>query len=212
MRRHLRFVLLGGVSLLLTAAVSGAGDNKKPAQSPDYYPLQVGNQWNYKLIVNDKKEVTMITRIAKMETIKDQPYFRLEAEVNGRIAATEHLRHSDKGLIRLRTNDFEADPPILLIKKGAKPGDKWGGTITVAGKKSKYESVAAEDMVKVPAGRFKTLRVAIRLEEGANVVNTTYWFAPGVGFVKQTVEAPGLNINIELEKYKVAVKKQDQKE
>src|SRR5579859_2474854 len=111
MMRHLRLILLGGISFLLAAGVSGAGGNKKAAPNPDYYPIQVGNQWNYKLNVNGK-ELTMITRIAKIETIKDQPYARLEAEVGGKVTATEHLRHSAEGLIRLRTNDFEADPPL----------------------------------------------------------------------------------------------------
>jgi hypothetical protein len=204
MRRHLYLVV--GVSFFLAGGLSGAGEKQKePKKTPDYYPLQVGNQWNYKLDVNGK-DVAMITRIAKIETVDGQPYARLEAEVGGKVTATEHLRKTDKGLIRLKTNDFVADPPLLLIKKGAKAGDKWGGKFTVMGKEAKYDAVAEEDMVKVPAGRFKTLRVAIRLEEGAMVVNTTYWFAPNVGFVKQTVEAPGLTISIELEKYKLKKK------
>lgn len=203
MRRHLYLVF--GVSFFLAATDSRAGDQK----TPDYYPLQVGNQWNYKLDVNGK-DAAMITRIAKVETINEKAYARLEAEVGGQVKATEHLRITDKGLVRLKTNDFEADPPLLLIKKGAKAGDKWGGKFTVLDKgekkEAKYEAVAGDEMVKVPAGRFKTLRVAIRLEENGMVVNTTYWFAPNVGFVKQTVEAPGLTITIELEKYKLKKK------
>jgi hypothetical protein len=204
MRRHLCLSLLCGVCFLLAAAVSGGGETKKD-KPVDYYPLQVGNQWNYKLDVNGK-DITMITRIAKIETIKEKAYARLEAEVMGKVTATEHLRVTDKGIIRLKTNDFEADPPLLLVKSNVKAGDKWGGAFTVMGKKAKYDAVAEEEMVKVPAGRFKTMRVAIRLEEGAMVVNTTYWFAPGVGFVKQTVTAPMLNITIELEKYKLTKK------
>jgi hypothetical protein len=202
MRRHLNLVV--GVTFFLAANVSQAGDKK----TPNYYPMEVGNQWNYKLDVNGK-DVTMITRIAKIETINEKAYARLEAEVGGKVTATEHLRMTDKGLIRLKTNEFEANPPLLLIKAGAKSGDKWGGKFTVMGKEAKYDAVAEEEMVKVPAGRFKTLRVAIRLEEGAMVVNTTYWFAPNVGFVKQTVEAQGLNITIELEKYKLKKKSSD---
>jgi len=209
MCRHLRMQLLVGVTFLLSATVSIAGGDKKGKEAPDYYPLQVGNQWNYKLDVNGK-EIAMITRIAKIETIKDQPYARLEAEVMGKVTATEHLRKTDKGVIRLRTNTIEADPPLLLIKTPLKAGDKWGGEFTADGKQAKYETRVSEEMVKVPAGRFKTMKVAIRLQEGGTVVNTTYWFAAGIGFVKQTVEAPSLNISIELEKYKLNKKSSDE--
>jgi len=195
--------------IVLTDPVSFAGQDKKDKKTPDYYPLQVGNQWSYKLEANGK-EFAMINRIARIETIDEKKYAVLEAEVGGKATATEHLRHTDKGIVRLRTNNFECVPPIVLVKNPVKPGDKWGGKLTimdgVANRDAKYDAVAEEEMVKVPAGRFKTLRVAIRIEEGDKVVNTTYWFAPGVGFVKQTVEGPGLNMNIELEKYKLTKK------
>jgi hypothetical protein len=209
MRRHLQSILLVGVLIVLGDPVSFAGQDKKDKKTPDYYPLQVGNQWNYKLDVNGK-EFAMINRIAKIVTINEKTYAVLESEMGGKVKATEHLRKTDKGIIRLRTNNFESVPPIVLVKNPVKPGDKWRDNITVMDEEAKhdakYDAVAEEEMVKVPAGSFKTLRVAIRLEEGDKVVNTTYWFAPGVGFVKQTVEAPMVNMTIELEKYKLTKK------
>ena len=210
MRQHLQSIVLVGVLIVLMNPVSFAGQDKKVKKTPDYYPLQVGNQWNYKLVEANGKEYAMINRIARIETIDEKKYAVLEAEVGGKVIATEHLRPTDKGIVRLRTNNFECVPPIVLVKNPVKPGDKWGGKLTimdgVANRDAKYDAVAEEEMVKVPAGRFKTLRVAIRLEEGDKVVNTTYWFAPGVGFVKQTAEGEGINFNIELEKYKLAKK------
>jgi hypothetical protein len=208
MWRYLRLHLLLGVTFFLSATVSLAG-GKKGQEGPDYYPLQVGNQWNFKLDVNGK-EAAIIMRIAKIETIKEQPYARLEAEVMGKVTATEHLRKTDKGLIRLRTNTIEVDPPLLLLKYPVKAGDKWQGAFTADGKNAKYESHVTEEMVKVPAGRFKAMRVAIRIEEGTMMANTTYWFAPGIGIVKQTVEAPGLTMTMELEKYKLKKKSSDE--
>jgi hypothetical protein len=57
-------------------------------------------------------------------------------------------------------------------------------------------------MVEVPAGKFKAIRVDIKYE-GAQNIETTYWFCLDVGFVKQTVNLNNLNIVMELEKYEL---------
>ena len=191
-----------GVLLLLAAGYCGAGggDKKSALTMPDYYPLQVGNQWKYRLDVNGK-EVTMTTKIAKIETIDQQKLARLEAAVDGNTSATEHLQQTDKGIFRFRTNGIESSPPLLLLKYPAKNGDKWSGAFTASDSKATYSCEAMEEEVVVPAGKYKTIRVAIKLEEKGQVVNTTYWFAKDVGFVKQTVDAPGLNILIELQQF-----------
>src|SRR5262245_59032220 len=168
MRQHLGLNLVCGMVFVIVAGIASAGDGKKgdgKKGSPDYYPLRIGNQWEYRLTVNDKP-VTMINRIAKTEKIGDTPWFVLEAEVNGKVTATEHLRHTEDGLVRLRTNTFEASPPLLLLKRSAKPRDKWGGEFEVKCKKAKYTAEVKEDTVQVPAGKFKTIHVAIRLMEG----------------------------------------------
>ncbi len=65
----------------------------------------------------------------------------------------------------------------------------------IVGDKTKhtYEGVIGpkEETVEVPAGKFKTIRVDIKLEENGQQVDITYWFAQDVGFVKQTVDAAG---------------------
>ena len=49
------------------------------------------------------------------------------------------------------------------------------------------------------------MRVSIRLEgKGGQNVTTTYWFVKDIGFVKQTVDAAGLSILMELEKFEPA--------
>jgi hypothetical protein len=206
MRRHLLLISTMSVLLLFAAASSHAGDgkkdkgDKKEAAVPDYFPLQVGNRWVYKVDANGNV-VTLISRIARIEMIDKQPLARLEAEVNGKVAATEHLQQTPMGVLRYRTNDFVPTPPFMLLKSPVKAGDKWAGSFKVGAVETKYASEAQEETVDVPAGKFKTIRVAIRLEENGKTVQMTYWFAQDVGFVKQTVEAEGLNILIQLEKF-----------
>jgi len=201
MIRHLRPAVF--ILLLLIPAIAQAGADAqevKVANTPEYYPLQVGNTWEYNLTANGNV-AKMTSKIAKIETIDGQALSLLEAAVNGNTVATEHLRRTDKGIERYRTNGIASTPPFLLLKYPAKPGETWGGEFTAAADKGKYSSQSAEDMVEVPAGKFKTIRVAVKLEVKNQIINTTYWFAPDIGFVKQTVDAPNLNIVIELQKF-----------
>lgn len=189
--------------LLITALAWAPAQPGKEVKTPNYYPLQVGNEWRFKVAVGDKS-ATAISRIVKIDTINGLALARLEATVNDQIIATEHLRQTPEGIFRHRNQGQEITPPICLLKFPAKPGAKWSADITVGKDTGKYHCETKEETVKVPAGEFKTLRVTIRLESQGKAVNTSYWFVPEVGFVRQTVEAEQLSIVMELEKYTLA--------
>jgi hypothetical protein len=193
-------VLLAFGFLLTAPFARGQDEKKKAPPPPNYYPLQVGNEWNFRVTVGGNS-VNAISRIAKIETIDGKPLARLEASLNGNIVATEHLRVTPEGVFRYRNNGQEIVPPICLLKFPAKSNSKWDGNIKVGAEQGKYFCEAKEANVEVPAGKFKALHVAIRLETKGQTVTTAYWFVPNVGFVRQTVDAGGMSILMELEKY-----------
>jgi len=203
----LRFLTFAALFGCLLAPWSHAGDPKKKAPEPvDYYPLQVGNSWVYDLDANGKK-LTMDSKIARVEVIDGVPLAVLEAEINGQVAATEHLRTNDKGTFRHRMNQFVPDPPIMLLKSPLKADDKWSGEFQIGNVQAKYSAETKAEDVEVPAGKFKTIRVDLRVEEKDMVVTTAYWFAPNVGYVKQTIAIGPVTILAELRKYEVRVAK-----
>ena len=55
-------------------------------------------------------------------------------------------------------------------------------------------------IVIVENPRAQALRVVIKLESKGMTMETAYWFVKDVGYVKQTVTAPGLAVTLELEK------------
>jgi hypothetical protein len=209
MKWHLRLMPIYGIAFLMAASLAAAKPAKKDEQGDksadpgNYYPLQAGNEWKYRVEVGGNS-AQAVSRIAKVETIDGTSLARLEAKVNDNIVATEHLRATDKGVFRYRNNGQEINPPICLLKYPAKSGDKWEGDITVGKEKGKYFCETKEEQVDVPAGKFKTMKVTVTLESKGQKVTTAYWFAKDVGFVKQTVEAGDLNINMELEKFDLA--------
>jgi hypothetical protein len=210
MKWHLRLLPIYGIAFLMAASLAAAKPAKKDdkgdkaAEPGDYYPLQVGNKWEYRVEVagNSAKAVSSIT---KMETLDGkEPLARLEAKVNDNVVATEHLRVTAEGVFRYRNNNQDISPPIRLLKYPAKSGDKWSGDITVGKEKGNYSCEAKEENVEVAAGKFKALKVTVTLESKGQKVATSYWFVKDVGFVKQTVEAGDLNIKMELEKFELA--------
>ncbi len=192
--------LLGVALLARSATLLPAGekkpDDKKPA---NFYPIKTGNVWHFTRSVNGNDD-KMVNRIAKVDTVDGVAIGRLEASLNGAVVATEALVQNDKGIFRHRFNDKKVDPPLPLLRYPAKSGDKWEGEFKVDDNVAKYEAVATEEEVKVPAGKFKAMKVVINVTEGAGTVSVSYWFVNDVGFVRQTVEAGNLSIVMELDR------------
>jgi len=204
MKWHLRLLPIYGSAFLLAASFTLAQPDKK-GNEPNYYPLQVGNEWKYRVEVGGSS-AQAVSRITKMESFEGKdPLARLEAKVNENIVATEHLSVTDQGIFRYRNNGQEITPPIKLLKYPARSGDKWEGDISVGKEKGKYFCETKEDSVEVAAGKFaKAMKVTVTLESKMQKVITSYWFVKDIGFVKQTVEAGDLYINMELEKFEPA--------
>jgi len=203
MRWHLRLTPVFGLVVVLSAALSSAQEAKqgeKDAKTENYYPIEVGNTWTYKVNANGK-DATISTTIAKHETINKTVLARLESP---NVPITEHLSQTDKGVFRHRYNGAEVTPPFSLLPYPAKVGMKWKGEFTVEKEQGKhaYEGeILKEEAVAVGAGKFKALVVQIKLEEGGQKIETNYWFVKDVGFVKQTFNVAGTTIVLELEKF-----------
>lgn len=177
---------------------------EKTQESKSYYPLKAGNKWTYQIESDTAaKGSKLINQIAKMEKIDGVPLFRLETTAKERVVATEHLSVNDKGIFRDRMNGGEITPPICLLKFPIKKNDSWK-TESMSGKeKLKVACKSDEEEIEVPAGKFKTVKVIIDAEvAGAGIlVSTTYWFAPGIGMVKQHVNINSMQFSILLEKF-----------
>ena len=95
MNWHARLIGMLGVLLVVATALAGTQnaekknkqDAKAPPVTPNYYPLQVGNQWNYRVTVAEASAAAT-SRITEVETIGGLPLARLDASVNDKIVAT----------------------------------------------------------------------------------------------------------------------------
>jgi hypothetical protein len=121
--------------------------------------------------------------------------------VRGNVVATEHLSSTDKGIFRHRLNGIEVSPPLCLLQHPFKKGETWETALKLGAQTAKVTCRADSEEVTVPAGKYKALSVHMEVKEGDMKTRTTYWFAEGIGVVKQTVDVGGKTITIELEKY-----------
>lgn len=177
---------------------------EKTQDSKSYYPLKAGNKWTYQIESDAAaKGSKLINQIAKMEKIDGVPLFRLETTVKGKVGATEHLSINDKGIFRNRYNGIEVTPPICMIKFPIKKGSTWKVESKVGEEKLNVACKLDEEEIEVPAGKFKTVKVIMDAEVvGAGIlVSTTYWFAQGVGMVKQHVNINSMQFSILLDKF-----------
>jgi hypothetical protein len=212
MRWHISCLFAVGLVLLMTSTLSYGQTDKKDtpdAKSPNYYPLQVDNAWRYK-VTHAGKPVEYIARVTKIEMVSGQEVARLESSVGSNVS--EHLLQTSDGVFRYRHNGVDITPPICLVKYPIKGDAKWAGDIMVDTDKGKYSCEAKEEAIEVPAGKFQAVRVTLRSENSkGKSATTTYWFADGVGLVKQTFDADGEPVVVELQKFERTKQKEKQK-
>ena len=121
MQRQLRLTFLGGLIILLSASFSPSQDAKKgekDSKTPNFYPIEVGNTWHYRVNLKGK-DSTLTMTVAKHEKINGETVARLETP---NVDANEHVLQSDKGVFRYRTNGGDVTPPFKLLAYPIKVG------------------------------------------------------------------------------------------
>jgi hypothetical protein len=170
-----------------------------------YYPLQIGNTWYYRL--GDNK---YSLKVAKFEKIGELNCARIEMSVEEKVTAFEHIAVTPEGVVRAAYDERKAEPPLLFLKLPPKKDATWK-VDSVIGKtdKSPGERVTGTfkegeaSKVTVPFGVYDNVITCSSQDLDANGVklNFTYYFAKGVGMIKQEIDVGGQKVIIELEKF-----------
>jgi hypothetical protein len=178
---------------------------EKTQDSKSYYPLKVGNKWTYQIESDavPKGSSKLIHQIAKIDKKAGVSLAQLEIVARDKVTASEYLSVSEKGIFRNNYNGEEITPPTCILKFPIKKNNTWK-TESMGGKeKLNVTCKSDEEEIEVPAGKFKTVKVVSDAEVvGAGIiVSTTYWFAQGVGVVKQHVNINSMQFTLLLEKF-----------
>jgi hypothetical protein len=180
--------------LLLVLGTPLAGQVKTTA-SP-YYPLQVGSRWIYR-----SGDHTVTVRVVKHEPVAGVGCARVEA-VEGATVRVEHVAVLPDGVYRYQADDKPIKPALCFLKLPPQAGATWKVDATVDSLKITGTFTLGQAEVAVPAGKFKAVTVtSTDLEIAGRKAPVKWWFAAGVGMVKQQLEVSGIDTVLELQSF-----------
>lgn len=152
-----------------------------PRENPICYPLRVGDKCIHQL--GDGELVAEVTKVEKVESGTSVSMDVRDTTRNSNYSQTVIV--SAHGVRVIEYAGQKIDPPVWWLKLPHGPKNEWTGSWP-GGMDFAFETKEWE-MVEVPAGKFRAIRVD--RHESVNGVKqgtTTYWYAPGVGCIKIT--------------------------
>jgi hypothetical protein len=192
-----------GLFLLIAAGIAGAAEQAatEKGATPDYYPLKPGTKWFYELNANGQK-IKLHNQVKQIDTFEGKSMALVETVIGDEVKATEHMATTAKGVFRHRINGVELSPPVCILKYPFKKDETWEIETTVGTEKLTIKAKAVDtEEITVPAGKYKALKCDVDTTVMGMQVSATYWFAPDVGVVKQTMVIAGKDVTLELEKF-----------
>lgn len=201
----IRSVFMLMTAFLIFCTVATAQRSKTVVQR-DYFPLRVGDSWRYRMTDNDAEYTVKVLSAEKQAD--GATVYLLEKQAGvvirdwysktiGWVFLHREAYEGQEGL------DVKYQPPRQYLKNPIVAGDKWNwkGKSIAQTDVEEHNEVVGPEVVKVPAGTFRAIKVLSRVSDGEAVMTKTYWYADSVGLVKWVMEGGQLKNGWELVDY-----------
>jgi hypothetical protein len=167
--------------LLLSPAVSAAPVPKAVKGTQDLYPSALGTKWVYAHEDGSNEHTREVTVSQEKDGVTT---FTVTWKQGGQTQIWD-LKKDATGVYRLKQDGIAFDPPHKLIQPKMTDGEEWESEYTFGGRTAyKFvRSVGKAEVVKTPAGEFTAVPINSKDLNG-NTLETTLWYADGVGLVK----------------------------
>lgn len=173
------------------------------ATDTSYYPLEVGNRWEYRITINGSP--TSIIQMIGVISVKNGEA-RLGFVRNGFAMAEVCYTQNKSGIFKTKqitafgTTNYQPAQPLVTSNMSVGTGWNWE-----ADDKTKKESVkvVSTEKVTVPAGTFDALVLNYEGVEGKEDYTEKTWFVKGIGYVKNIQVDKKQTVITELIKYEV---------
>jgi len=163
----------------------GCGGGEK-----DYWPVTVGNIWNYQQVTNVTSPDTNITftdtmkvEVTKETTLDNNTAVFEVIQSSGTYADTSYWQKTDKYLFWY-DDKADTEPDTTLVFP-IEEGNSWN-----VHKDSSYTEtmhVIGKESVTVPAGTYDDCWKGMEIFTDGTIAETSYvWLAPDIGWVKMT--------------------------
>lgn len=188
--------------MMLTISV---GAQRSSAPPRDYFPLRVGNTWKYRhneglefsfKVVSAEKEAdgNTVFLIEKSTSVKVLSWY---TNSGGWIVLRKDAYPEHEGL------QVTFKPPKQVLKNPLNPGASWSwkGKSVTQTDASESNKVVGSEIVQVPAGKFRAMKVLSTITDAGAAKTVTTWWVSGVGLVKSWTEAGAIKYGFELVEY-----------
>lgn len=175
---------------------------------PDYYPLKVGDWWEYESTTSTGNKSSFKVEVLSQQNRGDNGEL-YEVKIQSGIEINEWYSKPNGWVLwheevyPSKGQRVEFKPVRKFLKNPMISGDSWEwiGKGIMGVEIQELSQVVGSEEVKVPAGNFNTLKVVIDLTQAGVKMKKTMWFADQIGMIKSTLEGSSFQTTSELVKY-----------
>ena len=181
-----RFVTcVGCIGVLMTLTLA-APVPKGIKQANDYYPLRVGDKWEY--VRNENADQVWVEEVSSVETVDGARLgtVRIQPSNPNAVAYDTKYKADRIGWSFHSHGEMLYDPPSLFVKADLQAGDSWESTYRFVN--TDYQvtvTVGEPERVSVPAGTFTAIPITTAYTSPAGRRPFTNWYVSGIGMIKQ---------------------------
>jgi hypothetical protein len=173
------------LALFALASVSSAAPVPKAKPKAPFHPTAVGTKWEY--IRNGDESVVYVEELTESEEKDGVVTFGIRVTPNAGNSWVSNYSLADGKFKVTHSRGVAYDSPMQLGTAGMKDGDTWTDSYTINGRAYEVEStVGKAEELTTPAGKFTATPVTRRYVQPKVNGETVWWFADGVGLVRQT--------------------------
>lgn len=191
--------------LILLSALAAIAQKPKETPPPDYFPLRVGDSWQYRTTTADGKQSEFSIKVLSSEKQSDGADHYL-VETFSTFQPIHDWYSKPAGWVLVHRIAYPkneamkaAYQPVKQYLKNPLSTDaawQWKGKGMMGIEIDESSRVLGSELVEVPAGKFQAMKVETKVIQGGAPVTKTYWYANWVGFVKGVVRRHRLQIDL----------------
>jgi len=196
----MRLRLLAMLVLLLPAGCQPATRPERARlESSPYYPLAIGTTWVYRGPGGER-----IMRVARHESVDGVQCALVETLSDGKLIEENDVCIKPDGIYIVVADGQKLSSPLPILKLPPRAGTTWRINFNKGSKHSQGVYLMGLEDVEVPAGKFHTITLQGEIRKGRTpTVTSIYWFAKGVGIVKQFLKTGDRKTTYELESFEM---------
>jgi hypothetical protein len=199
-----------GCSYLKKGTTSPSSSGGESTGSKDYFPLRVGDSWQYRSTTADGKQSEFTIKVLSDEKQGDGTSLYL-VETLSTFQPIHDWYSKPSGWVLIhriaypKNEALKADyqPVKQYLKNPLSVGSswEWKGKGMMGVDIEESSRVTVTEAVEVPAGKFQAMKVETKVIQGGTPVTKIYWFANWVGMVKSMTDTGSVKSTTELLEY-----------